>query len=100
MKKLEKELQETEAVESQQKKAKLVSVKREITFLNSTSNRSSVHGLSYKESLRWMNKQSNKQNEWLSHVSSVEGYLALQKTNWEHYWHIKIISWLHKIKVM
>ena len=33
MKKLEKELQETEAVESQQKKAKLVSVKREITFL-------------------------------------------------------------------
>lgn len=101
MKKLEKELQETEAVESQQKRAKLVSVKREITFLNSTSNPSliHVHGLSHQESLRWMNKQKNKQNEWLNHVSSVEGYLALQKTNWEHYWHIKIYLGYVKLKL-
>lgn len=101
MKKLEKELQETEAVESQQKRAKLVSVKREITFLNSTSNPSliHVHGLSHQESLRWMNKQKNKQNEWRNHVSSVEGYLALQKTNWEHYWHSKIYLGYVKLKL-
>ena len=43
MKKLEKELQETEAVESQQKRAKLVSVKNVITSLKSTSNPSSVN---------------------------------------------------------
>jgi len=43
MKKLEKELQETEAVESQQKRAKLVSVKSTITSLKSTSNPSSVN---------------------------------------------------------
>ena len=36
MKKLEKELQETEAVESQQKSAKLVSVEIAITSLKST----------------------------------------------------------------
>jgi len=86
MKKLEKELQETEAVESQQKRAKLVSVKREITFLNSTSNPSLIHGLSHQESLRWMNKLKNKQNEWHNHVSSVEGYLALQ--DMKYLWNI------------
>ena len=43
MKKLEKELQETEAVESQQKRARLVSVKSTITSLKSTSNPSSVN---------------------------------------------------------
>ena len=52
MKKLEKELQETEAVESQQKRAKLVSVKREIASLNSISNPSSGNGLGHQESLR------------------------------------------------
>lgn len=41
MKILDKELQETEAVESQQKRAKLVSVKSAITSLTSTLNPSS-----------------------------------------------------------
>ena len=52
MKKLEKELQETEAVESQQKRAKLVSVKNAITSLNSASNPSSVTvGLTHQASV-------------------------------------------------
>ena len=66
MKKLEKELQETEAVESQQKKAKLVSVKREFKSLFLTVLQTHAQYMVWvTKSLsdEWTNKQINKMND-------------------------------------